>query len=72
VDLVDDLERLQPYHGDPDDSMHSLAMVRDLSNHDKHRQLNVVTHGVYRLTATIDPPKSVVSLKGTPVRWPTA
>lgn len=62
-DLIDELEMLQPYRGDPDDRLHNLAMVRDLSNLDKHRQLTVVTHGVYRSTVTIEPPMDVVSLK---------
>ncbi|MGC5054703.1 hypothetical protein ACLQ2S_24995 [Micromonospora sp. DT48] len=62
-DLVDQLEKLQPYHGDPDDSVHNLAMVRDLSNLDKHRRLTVVAHGVYRSRVTIEPPMDVVSLK---------
>lgn len=61
-DLIDKLEELQPYHGDPDDHVHDLAMLRDLSNLDKHRQLSIVTHAVFGAKVTIEPTVDVVSL----------
>jgi hypothetical protein len=61
-EVIDTLEQLQPYHGEPDRYEHDLAMLRDLSNLDKHRQLTIVTHAVFGAKVTIEPAMEIVEL----------
>lgn len=62
-EVVDLLEALQPYHDPEDSSRHNLAMLRDVSNLDKHRQLSIVEQGVFRSTVILDPPLEIVELR---------
>lgn len=61
-DLVERIRQTQPFLQDSDDSLHNLAMLRDLSNLDKHRQVSIVAHGVFRSSVELDPPLDEVRL----------
>ncbi|MGV9972431.1 hypothetical protein [Nocardia beijingensis] len=49
----------QPYHDDPDQAWHPLAILRDLVNADKHRAVIVTNYATLDLKVDTDPPLEV-------------
>lgn len=62
-EVVEKVEALQPFNEAPEDSIHNLAMLRDLSNLDKHWQLSIVAHGITKAVVRVDPPFEDVSFR---------
>lgn len=59
--VIDTLDSLQPYKDGAGDPALDLRGLRDLSNLDKHRQLTVVSQGIYHASVSTEPPMEVVS-----------